>query len=166
MDSAKLNDWLQVIGIFALVASLIFVGFQMKQEQEIAIANQYQARATTAVSVQEARDQSEIVRRQEGQRHIDLYGWPEGFDEEMSAEEFGSIIFDARRLIYAYDNNHYQYHAGFLPEDTWQSNRKTIQRLAQQPIYHYLFEASHGAYRPAYVDVWYGRDSDQYSEPE
>jgi hypothetical protein len=35
MDSAKLNDWLQVIGIFALVASLIFVGLQMKQTQEI-----------------------------------------------------------------------------------------------------------------------------------
>jgi hypothetical protein len=35
MDSAKLNDWLQVIGIFALVASLIFVGLQMKQNQQI-----------------------------------------------------------------------------------------------------------------------------------
>ncbi len=35
MDSQKLNDWLQVIGIFALVASLIFVGLQIKQTQEI-----------------------------------------------------------------------------------------------------------------------------------
>jgi hypothetical protein len=35
MDSAKPNDWLQVIGIFALVASLVFVGLQMKQKQEI-----------------------------------------------------------------------------------------------------------------------------------
>ena len=35
MDSAKLNDWLQVTAIFALVASLIFVGLQMKQTQEI-----------------------------------------------------------------------------------------------------------------------------------
>jgi hypothetical protein len=31
MDSAKLNDWMQVIGIFALVASLVFVGLQMKR---------------------------------------------------------------------------------------------------------------------------------------
>jgi len=36
MDSAKLNDWMQVVGIFALVASLVFVGLQMKQTQEIA----------------------------------------------------------------------------------------------------------------------------------
>lgn len=36
MDTAKLNDWLQIFGIFALVASLIFVGLQLKQEQDIA----------------------------------------------------------------------------------------------------------------------------------
>ncbi len=36
MDSAKLNDWMQVIGIFAVVLSLIFVGLQMRQEQAIA----------------------------------------------------------------------------------------------------------------------------------
>lgn len=37
MNSAKLNDWMQVFGIFALVGSLIFIGLQMKQEREIAI---------------------------------------------------------------------------------------------------------------------------------
>ncbi len=40
MDSAKLNDWIQVIGIFALVASLIFVGLQMRQAQRISFAEQ------------------------------------------------------------------------------------------------------------------------------
>lgn len=38
MDSAKLNDWLQVIGMFAVVGSLVFVGLQMRQTQEIALA--------------------------------------------------------------------------------------------------------------------------------
>ena len=37
MASAKLNDWMQVVGIFALVASLVFVGLQMKQAKEIAL---------------------------------------------------------------------------------------------------------------------------------
>ena len=36
MNSARLNDWMQVVGIFALVASLVFVGLQMRQTQEIA----------------------------------------------------------------------------------------------------------------------------------
>lgn len=49
MDLAKLNDWMQVLGIFALVASLIFVGLQMKQGHEIALAGQFQERSATAV---------------------------------------------------------------------------------------------------------------------
>ncbi len=39
MDSAKLNDWMQVVGIFAVVLSLMFVGLQMRQEQELARAD-------------------------------------------------------------------------------------------------------------------------------
>jgi len=36
MDTVKLNDWMQVIGIFAVVASLIFVGLQLRQADEVA----------------------------------------------------------------------------------------------------------------------------------
>ena len=41
MDSTKLNDWMQIIGIFAVVASLIFVGLQMRQDQQIAMSESY-----------------------------------------------------------------------------------------------------------------------------
>lgn len=37
MDVQKLNDWMQVVGIFGLIASLVFVGFEMKQTDDIAI---------------------------------------------------------------------------------------------------------------------------------
>ena len=63
MDSAKLNDWLQVIGIFAVVASLIFVGLQMRQTQEIAIENQYQERFSASMEFFAAREQSEAERK-------------------------------------------------------------------------------------------------------
>jgi hypothetical protein len=38
LDSAKLNDWMQVVGIFAVVASLIFVGLQMQLDRRLARA--------------------------------------------------------------------------------------------------------------------------------
>ena len=41
MDAAKLNDWLQVIGFFGVIASLIFVGFEIKQAHEIALSEAY-----------------------------------------------------------------------------------------------------------------------------
>ena len=41
MDSTKLNDWMQFIGIFAVVASLIFVGLQVRQDHQIAMSESY-----------------------------------------------------------------------------------------------------------------------------
>ena len=49
MDAQKLNDWMQVIGIFSVVVSLIFVGFQLKQSQDIAVAGQNQERQSVAL---------------------------------------------------------------------------------------------------------------------
>jgi hypothetical protein len=50
LDSAKLSDWLQVIGLFAVVASLIFVGLQMRQTEAIALSEIYQLSTTLEVS--------------------------------------------------------------------------------------------------------------------
>ena len=38
MKQAKFREWLEVVGIFAVVVSLVFVGLQMRQTQQIAIA--------------------------------------------------------------------------------------------------------------------------------
>ena len=35
MDSEKVNDWLQLVGMFGIMASLIFVGVQVRQTQAI-----------------------------------------------------------------------------------------------------------------------------------
>jgi len=45
MDSAKLNDWMQVLGIFALVISLIFVGLQMRQDRVLAAVDATRSRS-------------------------------------------------------------------------------------------------------------------------
>jgi hypothetical protein len=38
MDTEKLHDWLQIVGLAAVVGSLIFVGLQLKQADDIAYA--------------------------------------------------------------------------------------------------------------------------------
>jgi hypothetical protein len=48
-DMSKINDWLQVVGMFGVIASLIFVGLQMKQAHEIALSNTYQSRSDATV---------------------------------------------------------------------------------------------------------------------
>ena len=52
VTSAKLKDWLEIVGLFAVVASLLFVGMQMRQEAAIAATDSVWSRsgAITALS--------------------------------------------------------------------------------------------------------------------
>ena len=46
MNTKKVNldKWIQLVGMFSIVAGLVFVGLEMRQTQRIALANQQQAR--------------------------------------------------------------------------------------------------------------------------
>ena len=44
MKKVSLDTWIQLLGMFSVVAGLIFVGLEMQQTQRIALANQQQAR--------------------------------------------------------------------------------------------------------------------------
>ena len=123
MDSAKLNDWMQIVGMFAIVASLIFVGMEMRQAQKIALSGAYQARADSSMALRLAPLESEaaqsaLAKRQQGKNA-----------EELTPEE----LVVERRLAQAHivylDNMHYQYINGFLSEEQWQSNRKELIRF-------------------------------------
>ena len=102
MDSAKLNDWMQVVGIFALVASLIFIGLQIRQTYEIALAATYQARVATSVEMIASSAANERA----------LAAWA---GRQM-----------ALALFFIYDNIHFQYESGFMKADGWAAARIDI----------------------------------------
>ena len=52
MNSAKLNDWIQIVGIFAVVASLVFVGVELKLSRQTTVADVYQQRTALSIQVQ------------------------------------------------------------------------------------------------------------------
>ena len=120
MDSAKLNDWMQVVGIFAVVMSLIFVGFQLKQSQDIAIAGQNQERQSVALEYYAWHGQIDELVEAYGYRH-------RGHLEETGAGEnspsdrlVGLAYIRSRMRLSIYDNNHFQYQSGFMTEEAWQ----------------------------------------------
>ena len=102
MDSAKLNDWMQVVGIFAVVASLVFVGLQMKQSQEIAIAAQYHDRAALAVENFHAIMES-------GRAGIATSTCPVEPTADLSTENIGHECLRALAYLVMADNHLYQY---------------------------------------------------------
>jgi hypothetical protein len=51
MNFEKLNDWMQIIGLFLVVASLIFVGMQLRQEDRAALLQVSQADETSSTQI-------------------------------------------------------------------------------------------------------------------
>ena len=115
LDSAKLNDWMQVVGVFAVVASLIFVGLQMKQAQDIAVAAQYQERTASSIEAVSARSQIAAVKSEMAKIISDRYASYDSTD--MSPEDLGGLYFGTRISFMSIDNVHFQQG----------SNNKTLQ---------------------------------------
>jgi hypothetical protein len=118
MNSAKINDWLQVIGIFAVVASLVFVGLQMKQSHEIALAAQYHERTALATDFFWAQHE-----------HGNFGFWAALCGQEFSKdtpEQAGRACINTHMALQIHDNLYFQYQSGFLDQESWQARRKNL----------------------------------------
>jgi hypothetical protein len=51
MNSAKLHDWLQLVGMAAIVLSLIFVGLQLRQSEHAALVDLTESSVTRGVEM-------------------------------------------------------------------------------------------------------------------
>lgn len=145
MDSAKLNDWMQVIGIFALVASLIFVGLEMRQSQQIALSAAYQARADSSMNLRLAPLESETLQSV-------LAKTANGANiGDFTPEEM--VVARARwngGMVYL-ENMHYQYLNGFITAEHWQTSRSELaQLLAWNPEWRSGVLENCGMYRESF----------------
>jgi len=122
MDSTKLNDWMQVVGIFALVASLVFVGLQMKQSHEIALSEAFQARTDTSVDFAIATADSPLFVSAVSKRI------PTNSEPLTVAENFAASRY-AQAFLLLSENFHYQYVNGFISEQRWNGGMKTLESM-------------------------------------
>ena len=147
MDSAKLNDWMQVIGIFAVVASLIFVGLQMKQSQDIAIAAQYHDRAALAV-------ENFHVMAELGSYGAAARRCPVEPTENRSAEDIAVSCLIGFAYMAMADNHLYQYESGFMDESSWQAQRRLLKAvLSRNDIYRILYQNTRDMRRESFIQL-------------
>ncbi len=126
LDSAKLHDWIQIIGIFALVASLVFVGLQVKQAQEIAESDAYQARAATSIEL----SAMEASSPEFTSGMAKLYA---GKVAELTAQEKISLEYFFGAEMTIYENHHFQFEAGYLPKEHWERNLSGLRCFVALP---------------------------------
>ena len=116
MNSAKINDWLQVVGLFGVIGSLIFVGLQMKQDQEIARSAAYQARSEQVTAL--IAEMASIPSLRSGFQKLQTDGLA-----EMTADEFSAVSMFSAAMFITYENIHYQYTSGFIDDEHWKKSR-------------------------------------------
>ena len=116
-DSTKLNDWFQVAASVGVIISLVFVGLQIQQSREIAIADIYQQRAAMSIQVQQG---NYTVERYERAVFKLLDG------ETLTPREEGLLRFAQNPWFSYWENVHFQYQIGLMSEEQWISSRNSM----------------------------------------
>lgn len=122
MKSTNWKDIAELIGITAIVASLVFVGLQMKQSQEIAlsVANQTRTDATINMLIASAENPNFMSAAAKTQK-------PER--EPLTPEEYATMSQYAIALLYLYENDWFQFKSGFRTEHRWEASRRRMMRF-------------------------------------
>jgi hypothetical protein len=141
MTFEKVKEIAELIGLAAIVASLIFVGLQLKQGQDIALATQYQARAEATHNLTLAHLEADYVPRVPALRA--------GLSEEVSAADINTYLW----LWIQMDNHYYQYQAGFLSEETWQAQLRNTQGIYADCAMRFVYDWRRQGLRRQFVEL-------------
>ena len=111
MKKTNWKDIAELVGILAIVASLVSVAFQLRQTQLSLIASTYQSRAFDAIAEGQYIADSEyllpiLVKTNHG----------ENFDgvASLGEDERARLFHYLRSRMLDWDNEYYQYQSGFL----------------------------------------------------
>jgi hypothetical protein len=128
LKSTSWKDIAELVGIAAIVASLLFVGLQMRQSHAIALSDSYQQRsAMTAEAFLSLSENDAALAALVGAIPGDTSNLPEGVEpEEYLAFQYWFI-----GMMAVVENVHYQYQTGFMTEEGWLRSRNGLKRQIQ-----------------------------------
>ena len=127
VDTKRINDWLQIVGIFGLIASLIFVGMQINQDHEIALSGVYQARNDISVqSSMDAINSPEFLNAS-----AKIYA---NRSDDLTMQEAVAFEYYIGATMNNFENNHQQYLMSYLSEEHWQRNIRELECILDLPM--------------------------------
>jgi hypothetical protein len=158
----KSIDWrvsAELVGLAAIVASLVFVGLELRQSQRIALVAQYQARMDSGRQYFYESMASDY-RIKDLAEDIKAWEWPAGLlteDEKQWLSELPSSVsaeaaYWAVINLYGFDSYYYQYQSGFLSEEGWLALRSRLRALLRDdPFARYLIVVTGEDFRESFV---------------
>jgi len=154
MNKIELNDRLQILGMFGVIASLLFVGLEMRQSQQIALAGQVQARAemltnrTLALMEGEA-DTYAVL--------IDPSGQGAGEMPNNSGISDKLLFHIGNQVSWGFGimtNTFYQYNAGFLSEEQYSVFQKRVAQFRRNCAWREQINQQLFFTEQSFVDYW------------
>jgi len=159
MNKSTWKDTAEIVGIAAIVASLIFVGLQMRQSHEIAIADQYQNRADAALEFYLAQFQSDQMLTQRASQLSAaaeagrLSGPIADAVEKEGPEHVALIYLRFRANMTIFDNYHFQYEEGFLRDKAWEAFRYRLKGILADEIRAAFYTANPSGFRESFQEL-------------
>ncbi len=156
MSSSNWREIAELIGIGAIVASLIFVGLQLQQSQEIAVATQYQERANAQIENYMSQIQSDQALRNRGQRLVSAASSGsyaiaiKNLIDTTGPESVAVTYLLYRSKMTMMDNCHFQYESGFMTEDTWLAMRRRLQNLLSDDVFAAMYRSESWHFRSSF----------------
>lgn len=131
----------ELIGLFAIVASLIFVGLQLLLDRQVAIADQYSHRAELRLMTVQAWLQSDSYMTyrlnswNKGNRPV---WWSENFEAEIKNSGYSGIDIIVEMITWemdllTFDNVYFQYQQGLITEEFWQNIKEVYKQRLRNP---------------------------------
>ena len=141
---SRLHHWLQIAGLAGVIASLIFVGFEIKQSRDIAIAQTYQDRAALDIQIRSYMAPSEHVYEamQKAFQEVELDPL-----EEMALDRAVGNIF-----IY-WETNHLLFEMGMLDQEHWDASLRSIDAVSELPRFNEAWNDEKGSFRLSFQKV-------------
>ena len=156
MISTNWKDIAELAGIAAIVASLVFVGLELRQSHQIAIAAEYQERAASVIDQYNAQIQSDTALSVVGKplyeavRSADFPDEYRRLYEGYTVEQLGFKTINTLNALTAFDNIYLQYQSGFISHESWLAFRYRLRRELESPITRQVFEKDPNWYRASY----------------
>jgi hypothetical protein len=113
MKKVSLDVWVQLVGLLSVVAGLVFVGFEMRQSQQIALASQQQERASLVTEI--------IGTFAEVDPPISMLDYLDGNIDFSDPDTRAVVETFIYRMWMVYENDYLQYDLGLMNEEIWQA---------------------------------------------
>jgi len=140
----RTQKWMQIVGLIGVVASLMFVGFELKQSRDIAIAQMYQDRAALDIQVRSYMAPSERV-------YDALQKSSKG--QELNSEEQIAVNRAIGNVLIYWETNHLLYEMGMLDDEHWEASLRSIDYISQLPHFGSTWNDEKSSLRKSFQSV-------------